>query len=87
MRLRGLVSFGPSSEATVGVFVVPNKLGKQRLIFDSRRVNQHFRRLWHCALPTPVSWAGLQLLVGSTYHVSQTDVNNAFHRILAPPGM
>ena len=29
MSLRGLVSFGPPSEATVGVFVVPKKLGKQ----------------------------------------------------------
>ena len=44
MSLRGLVSFGPPSEATVGVFVTPKKLGKHRLIFDTRRVNQHFRR-------------------------------------------
>ena len=42
MRLRGLVSFGPPSEAIVGAFVVPKKQGKQRLIFDTRRVNQHF---------------------------------------------
>ena len=48
-------------------------------------MNQHFRR--HCALPTPASWAGLQLPFGSTYHMAQTDVNNAFYRILAPPGM
>ena len=67
--------------------MVPEKLGKQRLIFDTRRVNQHFRRPWHCALPTPASWAGLQLPVGSTYHMAQTDVNNAFFRILARPGM
>ena len=51
MSLRGLVSFGPPSKATVRVFVVPQKLGKQRLIFDTRRVNQHFLRPWHCALP------------------------------------
>ena len=87
MSLRGLVSFGPPSEATVGVFVVPKKLGKQRLIFDTRRVNQHFRRPWHCALPTPASWAGLQLPVDSTYHMAQTDVNTAFYCILAPLGM
>ena len=56
--MRGLVFFGPPAEATVGVFVVPSKQGKQRLIFDTRRVNQHFRRPWHCALPTPSSrWA------------------------------
>ena len=32
MSLRGLVSFRAPSKATVGVFVVPKKLGKQRLI-------------------------------------------------------
>ena len=56
-------------------------------IFDSRRVFQHVRRPWHCALPSPASWVGLQLPVNSTYHMAQTDVNNAFFRILAPPGM
>ena len=87
MSLRGLVSFGATSEATVGVFVVPKKLGKQRLIFDTRRVNQHFRRPWHCALPAPSSWAGLQLPADSAYHMVQTDVTTAFYRILAPLGM
>ena len=46
------------------------KLGKQTLIFDTRRVNQHFRRPWHCALPE--SWAGLQLPSDSAYHMAQT---------------
>ena len=87
MSLRGLVSFGAPSEATVGVFVVPKKLGKQRLIVDTRPVNQHFRRPWNCVLPTPVSWAGLQLPLDSAYHMAQTDVNTAFYRILAPSGM
>ena len=36
-RCYGLVSFGAVSEATVGVFVVQKKLGKQMLIFDTRR--------------------------------------------------
>ena len=50
MSLRGLVSFGAPSEATVGVFVVPKELGKQRLIFDTRRVNQHGGRGIVCCL-------------------------------------
>ena len=87
MSLRGLVSFGPPAQATVGVFVVPKKKYKQRLIFDTRRVNQHFRRPWHCALATPSSWAGLQRPAISAYHMAQTDVNTAFYRILAPDGM
>ena len=85
--LRGLASFGPPSEATIEVFVVPKKLRKHRLFFDTLRVNQLFRRPCYCALPAPASWAGLQHPVDSTYHMAQTDVNNAFYRILAPPGM
>ena len=42
--LLGLVSFGALPEASVGVFLEPKKLGKERLIFDVCRVNQHFRR-------------------------------------------
>ena len=87
MSLRGLVSFGAPSEATVGVFVVPKKTGKQRLIFDTSRVNPHCRRPWHCVLPTLASWAGLQFTSDSAYHMAQTDVNTAFFRILAPTGM
>ena len=83
MSLRGLVSFGAPSEATVGVFVAPKKLGKQRLIFDIRLVNQHFRRPWHCVLPhLHLGW-----VYHSAYHMAQTDVNTAFYRILAPTGM
>ena len=77
VSLRGLVSFEAPSEATVGVFVVPKKPGELRLIFDTRRVNQHFRRPWHRVLPTPASWAGLQLPVDSAYHLIRTDVNTA----------
>ena len=83
MSLGGLVSFGAPSEATVGVFVVPKKLGKQRLIFDTRLVNQHGGRGSY-VLPTPASWAGLQLPLDSAFHMAQTDVNTAFYRILAP---
>ena len=87
VSLNGLVSFGPSAEATVGVFVVPKKKDTQRLIFDTRRVNQHFRRPLRCALPAPSSWTGLQLRANSAYHMAQTDVNTAFYRRSAPDGM
>ena len=86
MSLRGLVSFGAPSDATVGVSVVPKKLGKQMLIFDARRVNQHFRRPWHCVLPTPASWAGLQLPADLAYHMAQTDVNRILARVSATSG-
>ena len=55
--------------------------------FDTRRVNQHFLRPWHCVLPTPSPWAGLQLSSDSAHHTAQTDVNTALYRIMAPTGM
>ena len=64
--------------------MVPKKPGKQRLIFDTRRVSRHFRRTWHCVLPAPASWAGVQLPSDSAYYMAQTDVNTAFYCILAP---
>ena len=84
ISLRGLVSFGAPSEATVRVFVVQKKSGKQMPISDTRRVNQHFRRPWHTVL---CILGGFQLPSGSAYHMAQTDVNTAFYRILAPNGM
>ena len=86
MSLRGLVSLGrlprPPSES-----LWSQRNWGNRLIFDTRRVTQHFRRPWHCALPAPSSWAGLQLPADSACHTAQTDVKTAFYRILAPPGM
>ena len=81
------VFFGAPSEATVGGFVDPKKLGNLRLIFDTCRVNQPFRRPWHCVMPSPASWDGLQLPSDSAYHVALTDVNTALHGVLVPNGM
>ena len=69
MSLGGLVSFGAPSEATVGVFVVPKKLGKQRLIFDSRRVNQHgVRGIVCCLLLHPGLVYNSHLTLHFTWH-------------------
>ena len=44
MGLRGLVSFGARSEGRVVVLLFPKKQVKQRMIFDTRHVNQHCQR-------------------------------------------
>ena len=82
MSLRVLVPFGHSAEATVGVFVVPKKSGKQMLFFDTQRVNQHFSLTMALRVAYSSSWAGLQLPAGAAYDIAQTDVNTAFCRIL-----
>ena len=58
LSVRCLVSLRTLAEATVGVFVVSRKQGKQMLIFDARRVDQHLRRPWHCvAYSVVLDWA------------------------------
>ena len=68
--------------------MVPEKPRKQRLVFDTHRVNQHFLRLTgivRCPLRRPGQDCNSQLT--SAYHMAQTDVNTAFYRILALLGM
>ena len=49
-------------------------------IFDTRRVNQHFRG-GHGVVRCQLLRLGLDL------HLTESDVNNVSHRILATPGM
>eukprot|EP00969_Alexandrium_andersonii_P198609 8771454-Alexandrium_andersonii.AAC.1 len=50
-------------------------------------VNCDFEEPWHTALPTASVWSGLELSDSAKLWLSQTDVNNAFYRIINPPGL
>ena len=81
MCLRGLVSFGAPSEATVGVLVVPKKQRKQRRIFDTRRVKQPTRsaamtRCVACVL----GWATAPVRLGTPHGADRCE-----HRVLPHP--
>ena len=81
----GLCGMGPLSPATLGIFFV-RKGAKQRMIMDTRRVNQFFVPPVYTALPTSGSWCTLQTASAGGLHLSQIDVADCFHRMQAPPG-
>jgi len=87
LHSRGLVTLGREVEPTVGVFVVPKKKGKLRLIFDTRAANLKFRPPAHASLPTAAAWTGLEVPGDEDLVLRQVDVNNAFYRIAVPDGM
>ena len=83
-----LLYFGPEQPATVGMFFVlkADKV-RQRLIFDTRAVNRDFADPGYTQLPTAGAWNGLALEPDDKLFLSQVDVDNAFYRILLPPGL
>ena len=87
MSLRGLVSFGAPSEATVGFFVVPKKLGETDAFFLIPVVESTLSTAMALCAACSCILVGSQFPKDSAYHMAQTDVNTAFYRILAPSGM
>ena len=83
-----LLYFGPEQPGTVGMFFVlkADKV-RQRLIFDTRAVNRDFADPGYTQLPTAGAWNGLALEPDDKLFLSQVDVDNAFYRILLPPGL
>ncbi|CAK0823926.1 unnamed protein product, partial [Prorocentrum cordatum] len=83
-----LLCFGPEQSATVGMsFVLKSDKVRQRLIFDTRAANQDFADPGYTQLPTAGAWNGLTPRPGDKLFLSQVDVDNAFYRILLPPGL
>ncbi|CAK0823299.1 unnamed protein product, partial [Prorocentrum cordatum] len=81
-----LLYFGLGQSATVGVFfVLKSDKVRQRLIFDTRAVNQEFAGPGYTQLPTAGAWNGLTLKPDDKLFLSQVDIDNAFYRILLPP--
>lgn len=72
---------------SLGIFFVPKKNGALRMIMDTCAANLWFRRSWTVALPMPRCWSGADVEEYQDLRVVQTDVDNAFHRIVAPEVM
>ena len=83
----GLVELRSYQPATIGVFFVRKKNGRLRLIFDTRILNSHFVEPAHSCLPSPAAWCDFRLDEQSPLVLSHTDIDNAFYRIRAPPGL
>ena len=80
-----LVKLDTEVASTLGVFFV-RKGAKQRLIMDTRFINGLFERPSHADLPTCAAWTSLRTPTEGGLHLHQVDVDNCFHRMLAPPG-
>ena len=88
----GLASIGSAAPASVGVFFVAKKAvgdapAKLRLIFDTRLLNAHFEAPSYTQLPTPAAWSSLRVPAEHSLALAQCDVDYAFYRLKAPPGM
>ena len=89
MHARGLVDFVPatSAEASLGIFFVKKKDGKQRIIFDTRVINCSFVSPESISLPTAGSLGGVEVDADETLYVATCDVSTAFYRMLVPPSL
>eukprot|EP00959_Pyramimonas_sp_CCMP1952_P206723 4323237-Pyramimonas_sp.AAC.1 len=83
----GLVTIRAERPATVGIFFVAKTDGRLRMILDTRAVNDFFDEPAHSRLPTPASWASVEIGLTDDIILSQMDVDNAFYRCKAPPGV
>ena len=85
MRLResGMIDVVPSGEAgavieRVGIFAVPKKDGRQRLVVDCRRANCWFADHPKAHLPTCAAYSRLSMPPGSTFYSGGFDLKDAF---------
>jgi hypothetical protein len=84
---RKLVDLHERRPSEVGAFFMPKKNGRLSLVLDTRAENLRFHGLWHSELPSAGAWSRLELPEGESLFLHQVDVDNAFYRIKAPPGM
>ena len=86
MHARGLVDFEESGgrAASLGIFFVKKKDGKQRIIFDTRMINCDFVSPETVSLPTAGSLGGVEVDPEETLYVATCDVSTAFYRMLVP---
>ena len=71
-------------EHTVGVFFVPKKNGRLRLILDTRKANTYFRKPRSSRLPTPAAWTSVEVKSEDVLYTACGDVADAFHRMELP---
>eukprot|EP00435_Cladocopium_sp_Y103_P063778 s336_g25.t1 len=68
----------------LGIFFVKKKNGKQRLIFDTRVLNQRFIDPPSTDLPSADSFTRLEIPEGETFFIGSGDLANAFYTLEVP---
>eukprot|EP00959_Pyramimonas_sp_CCMP1952_P237899 4971296-Pyramimonas_sp.AAC.1 len=82
-----MLEVGDYEEPAVGVFFVLKKDRSLRLILDTRCVDSLFVKPKHAHLPLPAAWAAVRTRADAPLYLAQMDVNSAFFRVRAPPGL
>ena len=77
----GMLRFTENLPATVGIFFVGKKDGRQRCIFDTRITNCYFRDPPHADLPTAAAYAKLETTKDAPLYISQGGLKNAFYHL------
>lgn len=67
-----------------GAFVVCNKDGKQRVIFDTRNANMHFEQPPHVSLASAAAIGDMTVASGMPLHLGLGDVQCCFHQFELP---
>ncbi|CAK0792247.1 unnamed protein product, partial [Prorocentrum cordatum] len=85
----GMIEFTSERKHTLAPFFVAKRdgSGQQRMVLDTRRVNRMFYDPDVAELPTAGSWQSLRLGADSSLFLGQCDIEAAFYRFLAPPGL
>jgi hypothetical protein len=83
----GVCELGPDCKHTVGIFFVSKRSGKLRMILDTRLANTEFRSPPHTNLPSAASWARMEFPAAGDVYLAQSDISDAFYRVLLPPGL
>ncbi|CAK0806131.1 unnamed protein product, partial [Prorocentrum cordatum] len=87
MYKAGVIRFSAPRPSTVGLFFVEKSGNQLRVILDARAVNQEFIDPDTTALPSAGVWQGLKIQASHNLSLSQVDIEAAFYRIGAPPGL
>ncbi|MBM4023751.1 MAG: hypothetical protein FJ284_16205, partial [Planctomycetes bacterium] len=83
----GLVDFADEVTEVTGVFCVPKKDGRQRLVLDARRSNCWFTPAEGVSLCTGSALASIEMNPSETLFIGQGDVQDAFYHLQLPPGL
>lgn len=77
----------PGEVGEMGIFCVAKKSGQLRLIFDTRIVNSRLHPAPRTPLPSPASFAALEVAEGSTLYGAGGDVRNYFYMVGIPTAL
>ena len=78
---KGVLQWTTRPAEFVGLFFVPKKDGKIRLIVDARLSNQHFRNPPGVVMAGPEVFANLEVPDGSNVWCAETDIKDCFYRL------